>query len=313
MITEHTAFFASPSKRCDDVSAIERRIATKTLYLLLSPVFTLVFIASLATPTLFFIEGDTFLLGVLFLLILLPLNYLFFKRISDNLKLKHGEVYFNVTSQGVFYTRYNDLSGGVSHYQLLWPEVTGSLEDGTKATIGFRNTGYKNNTKNLIIYTQTQSGETKENLIPVHEIKKFKHHWEITRAILMQIASLQRPELVISEEVFYDFNVNPSTFEFQKKSRRRRLANFVGITISLILIFGALYSASIGLTTIEVSGFWFVLSLVVFFLAMILIIAFTVVIFERIPFFRNSFPAYTLVSYRAEQERPSVAIKVSTP
>ncbi|WP_233169703.1 hypothetical protein, partial [Serratia sp. ASV30] len=114
-----------------------------------------------------------------------------------------------------------------------------------------RNTGYKNNTKNLVIYTVNQSGETKENLVPVHEIKKFKHHWDITRAILMQIASLQRPELVISEEVFYDFNVNPSTFQFQKKSLRRRLANFVGITTSLILICGALYGASLSLIHIS--------------------------------------------------------------
>lgn len=298
MITEHTAFFTRPSRQCDDVYAVDRKMAMKKLYLLSAPVFILMFIASLALPALFMLEDGTFLLGMLFLLILLPLNYCLYKRCRDNLKLKHGEVYFNVTAEGIFYSRYNDLSGGVSHHQVLWKEVTGSTENGTRAAINFRNNGYKNNTKNLVIYTVNQAGETKENLIPVHEIKKFKQHWDITRAILIHIASLPLPDLVIYEEVYYYFNITPQSFEFHKKSLRRRLTNVVGATTILILIGGVTYGASIGLTTIKMSGFMFAMCMVALMLAILLIIAFTLMMFSRIPFFRKSFPEYTLVAYR---------------
>ncbi|WP_025123570.1 MULTISPECIES: hypothetical protein [unclassified Serratia (in: enterobacteria)] len=298
MSTEQTIFFARPSSKGEDVHAVKLKMPTKTLYLLLAPVFLLIIVASLALPTLFMIAGDTFLLGVLFLLILLPLDYFLYKRCRDNLKLKQGEVYFNVTTEGIFYTRYNDLSGGVSHYQVLWAELIGSPENGAKTAIGFVNNGYKNNTKNLVIYTVNQTGDTKQNLIPLHEIKKFKQHWDITRAILMQVASLQRPELKIFEEVYYCFNINPETFTFQKKSLRRRLANFVGVTTALILICWTIYGASIGFTTIEMSGFWFAMAMVALMLVILLIIAGAVVIFSRIPFFRNSFPTYTLVAYK---------------
>lgn len=297
MITEHTAFFTRPSRQCDDVYAVDRKMAMKKLYLLSAAVFILMFIASLTLPALFMLEDGTFLLGILFLLILLPLNYCLYKRCRDNLKLKHGEVYFNVTAEGIFYTRYNDLSGGVSHHQVLWAELIGSPEN-NKMAINFINNGYKNNTKNLAIYTVDQTGETKENLIPLHEIKKFKQHWNITRAILMQVASLQRPELKIFEEVYYCFDINPETFTFQKKSLRRRLANFVGITTALILICWTIYGASIGFTTIQMSGFWFAMAMVALMLIILLIVAASVVIFSRIPFFRNSFPTYTLVAYR---------------
>ncbi|MGL5422282.1 hypothetical protein [Serratia fonticola] len=310
MIAEHTAFFASPAKKCDDVYAVERRLTIKAPYLFFSLFFVL---ASLAVPTLLMTDRDTLLFGILLLLFLLPLNYLLYKDLKGKFKLHHGGLYFNVTSQGIFYTRYNALSDGVSHYQLLWSEVASLLEDGTKAKIDFYYSSDRSKTRHLIIYTSNPIGETKENRIPVHEIKKFKHHWDITQAILMQIASLQRPDLVISEELYYYFNVNPATFQFQKKNLRRNLANFAGASTAIAISLGVIHGLYLFLTKIEMNFFWFTMSILFFLTVLILIIAFAVAIIDRIPFFRNSFPAYTLVAYRAEQERPSVAIKVSKP
>ncbi len=78
--------------------------------------------------------------------------------------------------------------------------------------------------------------------------------------------------------------LTPLRFSFRRKAYEEGWQTSLGLTTSLILICGALYGASIGLTTIEMSGFWFAMSLVILFLVMLLIIAFTVVILWSHPF-----------------------------
>lgn len=244
------------------------------------------------------VDGDTFFWGCLFLIVAILLTYVLIKKTRNDIKLKKGELYFKVSHIGIEYTAMNEMSGGVIQYCLLWSDIVTSPRRGYNSDVHFLNNGYKNNTKNIVIYASRQSGVVKEILIPIHNIKIFRNYWEIYRSILINIALLQYPILTIDEEVFYYFNVNPETFRFRKKCIRRRFSDVFIIGGSLItgilLVVGGVHLDGV----LNVDFKYLIIPSIIGGITVSFFMAISLA--QYVSFFRNSYPKFTQIAYRED-------------
>lgn len=280
-----------------NVSETELKTSTKKRYLRLMPVFIFFAFGAIALPALFVLESQLFIC-LLFLGILLYLNFLLHKKYWKDLKLKKEDVYYTINSTGMYFTQYNDISGGVSGRQVLWNDIVLASKNNANIVISFYNNGYKNNTKNLSIEIVNKK-RSERTLIPVGEITKFKRGWDVSNSILMNLASLKIPNLVISEEVFYFFNVDPQTFDLKAKSKRRMLATGMQAAFILLAVVGGIFLGGHLSQELNVDLRGNIILLVFLLVTLIiLVIVFVLMLSPKIKFIKESFPDYDFVSYK---------------
>lgn len=278
----------------------ERKTSIKKLYLYFSPVILLAFIASVALPLLFLIEEDTFFIGVIFSILFIFTDYFLYGYLRKNLKLKQSETYFNITEKGIFFSTYNDISGGVNSNEILWHDII-ETHQGKNCTVYFYKSGTKYSINYLSLETVDKNGDKKRNLIPIREINKFKNKWRIGRAILINLASLKSPDITFQEDVFYDFKVNPETFEFKKRDKRRMFVKFILLAFNCITIGASILACFLFSQNIETDlSEKIIFSLIVIFIFTSIIIALisSALLLEKVPFFKRSFPDHTGIRYR---------------
>lgn len=234
--------------------------------------------------------------GCLFFVVMSFLTYFVAAKFKKDFRVKKEELYFKVSHDSIEYTTINEMSGGIILRQILWDDVIKNPEHDLEADIYFYNNGYKNNTKNIVFYVSSQAGAFERVLIPVHIIKKLKDSWKIIRAILITASSLEHKDLIISEEVFYYFNINPETFKFRKKSMRRRLSDVFIVGASLVMgIFFAFLLVGLG-GKLNIDLKYLIIPILIFSIAVFMIVIF--ILTSYVSFFINSYPEFVFVGYK---------------
>lgn len=294
MEDDNIIYYNKPLLEYSDINTSDVKVNIKLRSLLLLffvvPIWVMV--------VLMLVGGKTFFWGCLFLIVAILLTYILIKKAKNDIKLKKGDLYIKVSSAGIEYTAIDEVSGDVIRHCLLWSDIVTSPQRGCNSDVHFLNNGYKNNTKNIVIYVSRQPGVVEEVLIPVHHIKIFRNFLEIFRSILINIALLPYPILTIDEEVFYYFNVNPETFRFCKKSIRRRFSDMFIIGGSLVtgilLVVGGFYLGK----GLNIEFKYLIIPSIIGGITVYFFMAINLA--QYVSFFRNSYPKFTQVAYRED-------------
>lgn len=298
MVNNNTQYYDWQKLENDEVNSINEKSGFKiTSFLLLIFSFLGWMFAVFST---LMSSNDAYLpWGCVFFVIMSVLTYLVARKFKNDFCVKKGDLYFKVSHYGIEYTSINEMSGGVGLHEIRWADIATNSVHSTEADIHFYNNGYKNNTKNIVIYVSHQTGVVEQVLIPVHNIKKFKDSWKIIRAILINIASLDDPKLIIAEEVFYYFNINPETFEFRRKNIRRMFADiFViggGIAVGFVSVFCGI---SLG-GWLKIDLKYSLIPALILGVAVAILFIYTLMTYSS--FFINSYPKFIFIGYEKQK------------
>ena len=147
------------------------------------------------------LTGDNTFFWCLLFIVAVFLTCILVKKTRNDITLKKGDVFFKVFCTGIEYTAINEVSGGIKHHCLLWSDIVTSPQRNCSSDMHFLKDGYKNNTKNIVIYISRHLGVVEEVLISVHHIKIFRISWRMLFSIFINVALLLLPILTIDEEV----------------------------------------------------------------------------------------------------------------